>query len=335
MCHTPFASIIMPVFNAEKWLKSSIGSVMKQTCDDLELILINDGSSDNSGKICDEYAKLHKNISVVHKENAGVSAARNNGMELAKGEFIIFVDADDIVHPQTVELLKTACGMHETDYYFWKLTQFKEEIEFAVYRDLHMTQMSGEEILWDVLDAKGDIRGYACNKAFRRSKIRGVCFDEDISVREDALFICSCILNDLDSVRGCLLDAELYGYRQHPESALHQAYSYKSITSIIAQDKVYDMLVKAPVNERKKKEQAQIIKQNICFHNAKCLLSKTKKRFSLGLMLDEFWKKYRKYPDCMPWTGKYRKYRFVQRCCMLIRTPVRMFRKRKQARCEK
>ncbi len=335
MQHTPFVSIIMPVYNAEKWLKNSIESVVKQTCGDLELILINDGSSDNSGKICDEYAKLHENICVIHKENAGVSAARNSGIKLAKGEFIIFVDADDIVHPQTIELLKKAHETENADFYFWKIAKFEKEIEFAAYQDVKMTLISGEEILWVVLDVKGDFRGYACNKAFRRSKMQGICFDEGIAVREDELYICSCILKNLDCISCCLMDAELYGYRQHPGSVLHQAYSYKSITSLIAQDKICDMLAKAPVDGRKKQERVQIMKQNICRSHTRYLRSRAKKQFSWGLMLDEFRNKYGKYPDCMPWCTNHKKHRLLHTFCALIRLPAWLIWKRRQARSEK
>ena len=91
----PRLSIIVPVYNVEHYLRKSVDSILKQTFADFELILVDDGSPDNSGKICDEYAKKDLRIKVIHKKNGGLSDARNNGIEVAKGEIIGFVDSDD------------------------------------------------------------------------------------------------------------------------------------------------------------------------------------------------------------------------------------------------
>ena len=88
-------TIIVPVYNAEKYLHKCIDSILTQTYTDFELLLINDGSKDNSGTICNEYAMKDSRIRVFHKENAGVSKARNMGLDNAKGEWITFVDSDD------------------------------------------------------------------------------------------------------------------------------------------------------------------------------------------------------------------------------------------------
>lgn len=96
-------SVIVPVFNAEKYLHKCIDSILAQTHTDFELLLINDGSKDNSGAICDEYAAKDNRIRVFHKENAGVSKARNLGLDNAKGEWITFVDSDDWVHEDFIK----------------------------------------------------------------------------------------------------------------------------------------------------------------------------------------------------------------------------------------
>ncbi len=90
-------SVIVPVYNAEKYLENTINSILKNIKDDAEIILIDDGSKDNSGKIADNMTKLDSRVKVYHKENGGVSSARNLGMSKAQGEYITFVDADDIV----------------------------------------------------------------------------------------------------------------------------------------------------------------------------------------------------------------------------------------------
>ncbi len=108
-------SIIVPVYNAEKYLRACIESIQKQTLTAWELLLINDGSTDNSGKICDEYAQRDERIHAVHKENGGVSSARNVGLSLAKGEFIGFVDADDTILPQMYERMYSVAQAEQAD----------------------------------------------------------------------------------------------------------------------------------------------------------------------------------------------------------------------------
>lgn len=97
MNRNPKISIIVPVYNVEKYLDRCIKSILNQTYKDFELILINDGSTDNSGNICDEYKKIDNRIVVIHKKNGGTSSARNDGIDIAKGKYIGFVDSDDYI----------------------------------------------------------------------------------------------------------------------------------------------------------------------------------------------------------------------------------------------
>lgn len=99
-------SIIIPIYNVEPYLKRCVDSVLAQTYTNYEIILVDDGSPDNCGQICDEYASQYDNITVVHQENKGLSAARNVGMDLAQGEYIIFIDSDDWVEPHMCESLE-------------------------------------------------------------------------------------------------------------------------------------------------------------------------------------------------------------------------------------
>lgn len=98
-------SIIVPVYNAEKYLDKTISNIFKQTFTDYELILIDDGSKDNSGNICEEWRKKDNRIKVIHQDNTGVGGARNAGLDIAQGEYIGFVDNDDFIHPQMYEIL--------------------------------------------------------------------------------------------------------------------------------------------------------------------------------------------------------------------------------------
>ena len=93
-------SVIIPVYKVEQYLCRCIDSVLAQTYTDLEIILVDDGSPDGSGAICDEYAAKDSRIKVIHQKNAGVSAARNAGMDLASGEYLAFIDSDDFIEPE-------------------------------------------------------------------------------------------------------------------------------------------------------------------------------------------------------------------------------------------
>ena len=101
----PLISVIIPIYNVEKYLRKCIDSVLAQTYTKLEIILVDDGSLDNCGKICDEYAEKDERVKVIHKKNGGLSSARNYGLEVARGEYISFIDSDDWVAPTFIEIL--------------------------------------------------------------------------------------------------------------------------------------------------------------------------------------------------------------------------------------
>ena len=101
----PLISVIVPVYKVEPYLARCIDSILAQTFTDFELILIDDGSPDNCGRICDEYSQKNNRIQVIHKENGGLSSARNAGMEICKGDYIYFIDSDDWIEPDMYEKL--------------------------------------------------------------------------------------------------------------------------------------------------------------------------------------------------------------------------------------
>ena len=108
-------SVIVPVYNVEKYLRRCVETIQKQTYADLEIILIDDGSTDDSGKICDDFSKGDRRIKVIHKKNEGLSAARNTGMENATGEYITFVDSDDYIDSKMYEKMIMALESSHCD----------------------------------------------------------------------------------------------------------------------------------------------------------------------------------------------------------------------------
>jgi glycosyltransferase involved in cell wall biosynthesis len=115
MIKSELISIIVPVYNTGKYLDRCIKSLINQTYNNLEIILVNDGSTDNSKEICDFYTKRHLNIVAIHKENGGLSDARNFGIEISKGDYIGFVDADDYVSPNMYDDLYNSCKEYNSD----------------------------------------------------------------------------------------------------------------------------------------------------------------------------------------------------------------------------
>lgn len=108
-------NIIIPVYNVRQWLEETVNSVLAQTFRDFELILVNDGSTDGSGELCDTFALADSRVSVIHQENAGVSAARNTGLDAATGEFIGWVDSDDIIEADMFQQLVSLAESHQAD----------------------------------------------------------------------------------------------------------------------------------------------------------------------------------------------------------------------------
>lgn len=156
-------SVIIPVFNVEKYLSKCIKSVIAQTYTNIEIIIIDDGSPDNSGKIADYYAAKDKRIKVIHKENKGVAAARNTGLDNARGEFIIYIDSDDwisndhISHLLMLQKINNADMCMTTEFYITKNDKQKKEI---------IKTISSEDAAILLLSPKMTVGSY--NKLYRR-----------------------------------------------------------------------------------------------------------------------------------------------------------------------
>lgn len=110
---SPLVSIIVPVYNVERYIKRCVDSLQGQTLQNIEIILVDDGSKDNSGRLCDEFAQQDPRIHVIHKQNAGQGLARNDGLNIAKGRYVLFIDSDDFIEPDTCEKLSDRMEQEE------------------------------------------------------------------------------------------------------------------------------------------------------------------------------------------------------------------------------
>ena len=209
-------SIIIPVFNAEQSLQVCLDSLMAQTYDSFEVILINDGSSDSSGAICDQAAEQDHRFRVIHQHNSGPSAARNVGLDLAQGEIIAFVDSDDSVEPDYVICILRAFEQNKN-----------AQIAFMGYQDLNAAkEVQSVKIpsvgFNDIIRAADelavqDMFGYTWVKAFRRSVIRDLRFDESISLFEDEIFTCAALKRCTEI---CMIPKAIYHYVRGNSGAL-------------------------------------------------------------------------------------------------------------------
>ncbi len=127
MENLPLISVIIPVYNVEKYLEECVNSVLTQTYKNIEIIFVDDGSTDSSGQICDNFAKEYSNITVFHKENGGQSTARNMGLEKAQGKYIYFLDSDDIIVPDALEKLCAVAEENFADVVFFDAESFIDE----------------------------------------------------------------------------------------------------------------------------------------------------------------------------------------------------------------
>ena len=160
-------SIIIPVYKVEKYLENCIESVLKQTYTNLQIILVDDGSPDNCGKICDEYAKKDPRIEVIHKVNGGLSDARNVGIAKAKGKYIGFVDSDDYIKEDMYEILINLIKEYDADVSICNLYDVIDGKEYIKNNENGIQEYSRLEILKEVLLDK-NIQSYAWNKLYKK-----------------------------------------------------------------------------------------------------------------------------------------------------------------------
>lgn len=220
-------SIIVPVFDSEAYVAECLHSILQQTYKNLEILLIDDGSTDNSGKICDKYASEDSRIKVVHKGNGGVSSARNLGLQMAQGEYISFIDSDDFVDKEYISAMFKKIRDNNSDISFCKFSKLvddkKVEIEEPIpeYINVNIKDESFVDFFCRFFCLKQNIFGSACRLLFKKELAKDICFNSDIKISEDLLFLANIMLK----ARGITtVNQHLYFYRQTSGSVSH---SYK------------------------------------------------------------------------------------------------------------
>ena len=212
----PLLSVIVPVYNTDRFLGQCIDSILSQTHTDFEVILVDDGSTDNSGKICDQYAERDQRIKVIHQPNQGVSAARNAALDIAEGEFLGFVDSDDWIDPDMYRVLikkaeeknadVVACGMRVNDERGQSTRDFlNSEGEY-----------NQTELLKGVFGRPNQQGGSCCNKIFRRTPVSDIRYNPSLSMAEDWIYLFKCYER---FSKGVKIPESFYNVRERCNSA--------------------------------------------------------------------------------------------------------------------
>ena len=215
----PLVSIIIPVYQVEKYLDKCIASVVGQTYQNLQIILIDDGSSDRSPAICDGWKERDSRITVIHQPNGGLSRARNAGLKIATGEFVGFVDSDDWIESNMYETLLAAMQEANADIAVCNYQmELQEARENKKKEQTHERKLySSEEALRMILKGEGFIYNFVWNKLFKRSVIANIDFPSG-KIYEDILWTPMVIGNA--NIIICL-DSILYHYIQREDSLTH------------------------------------------------------------------------------------------------------------------
>lgn len=227
----PLISIIVPVYQAEAFLEKCLNSLCGQTYSNLEILLVDDGSRDRSGSICDAYAEKDPRVKVIHKENAGVSAARNSALDQFQGQYLMFVDSDDYIRPDAVELMLHRMQTDGSDLAVAQVVKVDEQenlltANYTWMRDCVMTK----EEAFRHLGCAEEFPCYACCKLYRREVYEGIRFPA-LACGED-LWLWPLVLDRCEKVS--VLSDVLYFYFQHSASAVHTKQDSKIMDSINA-----------------------------------------------------------------------------------------------------
>lgn len=223
-------SIIVPVYNVEEYLPVCVKSLQGQTARDIRILLVDDGATDGSGELCDRYAARDDRIRVIHKENGGISSARNAGLDQAEGEWVLFLDGDDYLAATAVERLLAVVADHpDADFVQF---HYQETYDDGWSPDPRIQAnpriVTDTKNFFDTLYAQGGIGASACTKLFRRTLVDGLRFTQGLRHEDEELMtrllpLCRKVV---------YTDLVLYGYRMRPGSTVHSGFHPRSMDAL-------------------------------------------------------------------------------------------------------
>lgn len=225
-------SIIVPVYNVEKWLSRCVNSILGQTYTNFELILVNDGSTDSSYKICKDYLKKDNRIKLIDKKNGGLSEARNFGISNAKGKYIIFIDSDDYINKNYIAILYKAIVTNNSDIAICEYNEVAENGDFLKEVSLNEPEnenvVTGKEVIRYLLKNNGTANIVAWNKIYKRELFNNIRYQVG-KFYEDEYIVVPLMWN---IERICLIRKPLYNYVQRSGSIMLSPFTLKKVKDI-------------------------------------------------------------------------------------------------------
>ena len=244
MMADPLISVIVPVYNAEDLLRRCVDSILAQTFKQIEIILVDDGSIDRSGVICDEYAAEHSGIVAIHQKNQGVSSARNVGIDAARGKYLGFVDSDDWIEPDLYTYLVNCLEQNGTEMSVCGYLVHKGKAAVRNYINIVLPGcMNREEALRSFINSDG-VQGFLWNKLFSRELLLRAGNGEllklnpDIHVCEDLLYSSQCIMATNSTKSIGYVERPMYHYWFHDDSAVSSYNWEKRSSEFLALEKL-------------------------------------------------------------------------------------------------
>ena len=231
-------SVIIPVYNVEKYLDICVESVVRQTYENLEIILVDDGSTDNCPAICDEWARKDSRIKVIHKQNGGLSSARNVGMKNASGDYIGFIDSDDVISLDMYEKLLSSLKENEADIAqcgYFTFSDYSQISDFNNDKTVYTRKFNSHNAVKSLL-TDGTVSVICWSKLYKNQVIKNVFFEEGV-INEDVLWTYQ-VLAKSDNV--VTISGKLYGYYQREGSIMNSAYSERRFDALYALSKRSD-----------------------------------------------------------------------------------------------
>lgn len=252
-------SVIVPVYNVEKYLNRCVDSILKQTYQDIEIILVDDGSTDSSGTICDEYKKLDSRIKAVHINNSGAAKARNVGLDMVNGDYISFIDSDDWILPNFLENLFNLCNENNCDIAKCETIDVKNENFQIENVEKNVVVYSQREIINEIYRNQKLYNVAVMNKLYKKHIFSKLRFKEGI-INEDEEILCKIILN---SNKIAVTNEILYCYFLSNNSVTRSKFRKKNLDILIAFESRLNLLEKTQYIDVLKQAQADYMR-NIC-----------------------------------------------------------------------
>lgn len=228
-------SVIVPVYNSENFLERCVDSIVNQTYRNLEIILVDDGSSDNSGRICDYYVDKDKRVKVIHKDNRGQSSARNVGIRNANGEYLSFIDSDDIVQNDFIEYLFDLISRETADMAICHIAHFNEGDKIQFTNSDKFRILDSNKAISEMLYQHSWLES-PCNKLYAKKVFGSLQFDES-KIFEDSLLMPTLFEQCSKIVYG---KAEKYAYIHRKNSTTTSKYSKKQLDILKVTDILYE-----------------------------------------------------------------------------------------------